>query len=76
MHRSMKAGAAGVLLAGFLSTTATAHAAAPVVQHDNAPGLGQGTVQFLDCAGTTGVRGCGGGFFWRDGWRGYGCYPC
>jgi hypothetical protein len=33
-------------------------------------------VQPLDCAGTTGNMGCGPGWFWRDGWRGWACYPC
>jgi hypothetical protein len=34
------------------------------------------TVQAFDCAGTTGSMGCGPGWFWRDGWRGWACYPC
>jgi hypothetical protein len=34
------------------------------------------TVQGLDCAGGTGSMGCGPGWFWRDGWRGFACYPC
>jgi hypothetical protein len=34
------------------------------------------TVQLLDCWGTTGWHGCGAGWFWRNGWRGMGCYPC
>jgi hypothetical protein len=34
------------------------------------------TVQLLDCQGGTGGMGCGPGWFWRDGWRGWGCYPC
>jgi hypothetical protein len=34
------------------------------------------TVQPLDCRGTFGWHGCGPGWFWRDGWRGPGCYPC
>jgi hypothetical protein len=33
-------------------------------------------VQGLDCQGTTGNMGCGPGWFWRDGWRGWACYPC
>lgn len=33
-------------------------------------------VQMLDCEGWTGAMGCGPGWFWRDGWRGWGCYPC
>lgn len=30
----------------------------------------------LDCQGTTGNMGCGPGWFWRDGWKGWACYPC
>jgi hypothetical protein len=30
----------------------------------------------FDCRGTTGSMGCGPGWIWRDGWRGWGCYPC
>jgi hypothetical protein len=33
-------------------------------------------VQPLDCFGSTGGMGCGPGWVWRDGWRGWGCYPC
>jgi hypothetical protein len=33
-------------------------------------------VAALDCQGTTGNMGCGPGWFWRDGWRGWACYPC
>jgi hypothetical protein len=33
-------------------------------------------VAALDCYGTTGNMGCGPGWFWRDGWRGWACYPC
>jgi hypothetical protein len=33
-------------------------------------------VQLFDCRGTTGDMGCGPGWFWRDGWRGFACYPC
>lgn len=33
-------------------------------------------VQMLDCIGFTGAMGCGPGWFWRDGWRGWACYPC
>jgi hypothetical protein len=33
-------------------------------------------VQMFDCYGTTGAMGCGPGWVWRDGWRGFGCYPC
>jgi hypothetical protein len=41
-----------------------------VVTHPGAP------VQMFDCVGGTGRMGCGPGWFWRDGWRGMGCYPC
>jgi hypothetical protein len=34
------------------------------------------SVRPLDCHGTTGGMGCGPGWFWRDGWRGWACYPC
>jgi hypothetical protein len=30
----------------------------------------------LDCQGTTGNMGCGAGWYWRDGWKGWACYPC
>jgi hypothetical protein len=33
-------------------------------------------VHMLDCFGTTGGMGCGPGWVWRDGWRGFACYPC
>ena len=33
-------------------------------------------VQMLDCFGSTGGMGCGPGWVWRDGWRGWACYPC
>jgi hypothetical protein len=39
-------------------------------------GDGSSPAQPLDCVGTTGGMGCGPGWFWRDGWRGWGCYPC
>lgn len=34
------------------------------------------TVKPLDCRGGTGGMGCGPGWIWRDGWRGWACYPC
>ena len=33
-------------------------------------------IQPLDCNGTTGGHGCGPGFYWRNGERGWACYPC
>jgi hypothetical protein len=29
-----------------------------------------------DCRGTTGGHGCGAGFYWRNGARGWACYAC
>ena len=68
----------GLLAAGLLGATPNATAADVTWRPTPAPvsTAGPSTIQPLDCAGTTGVRGCGGGWFWRDGWRGYGCYPC
>jgi hypothetical protein len=47
-------------------TTVYTQPAVPVAPH----------VQMLDCYGTTGSMGCGPGWIWRDGWRGWACYPC
>ena len=33
-------------------------------------------IQPLDCDGTTGSHGCGPGWYWRDGERGWACYVC
>jgi hypothetical protein len=33
-------------------------------------------VRPLDCNGTTGPHGCGPGWFWRNGERGWACYRC
>lgn len=33
-------------------------------------------ISALDCSGTTGWAGCGPGWIWRDGWRGFACYVC
>ena len=78
MQRFGKVGAAGLMLTGCLFMTPTAQAAAPVTGGGAppAPHVAGGTVQMLDCGGTTGAAGCGPGWFWRDGWRGRGCYPC
>jgi hypothetical protein len=70
--------AVGAILSGALATAQPASAAQ--VSHDTnssattvAP---RPTVQMFDCAGGTGAMGCGPGWFWRDGWRGFACYPC
>jgi hypothetical protein len=71
--------AVAAMIIGSLTTAQTAYAAQ--TSHDTnvymqpavpkAPGA-----QMLDCGGTTGGMGCGPGWFWRDGWRGFACYPC
>jgi hypothetical protein len=73
--------AAAGMVCGALASSALAQAADvaapppnPVVQTVPAPP--SAPVQPLDCRGTTGAMGCGPGWFWRDGWRGWACYPC
>ena len=77
MRKIAMAVAAAALMTGPLATAQTAYAAQTTqdttVYTKPAPGP---TVQRLDCAGTTGAMGCGPGWFWRDGWRGWSCYPC
>lgn len=68
---------AGALTTGSFLTAQTAEATdvtprpTPVYTQSLIP-----TVKPLDCVGGTGRFGCGPGWFWRDGWRGWGCYPC
>ena len=76
MRTMMAAVAAGAMLLGTLATAPLA--AAAQTTHDTvvytqpvAP-----KVRAFDCHGTTGAMGCGPGWFWRDGWRGWACYPC
>jgi hypothetical protein len=79
MRKIATALAVAAVMAGSVATAQTASAAQisqdphvytqPVAP--KAPG-----VQPLDCQGTTGSMGCGPGWFWRDGWRGWACYPC
>lgn len=79
MRRLATALAVAAVIAGPLATAQTASAALaaqdPSVQTQPAPARPPG-VQLLDCHGTTGSMGCGPGWFWRDGWRGFACYPC
>ncbi len=63
----MGAPAAGAAAAGT-DVTVAPPAPAPVPQRP--------TVQMFDCFGTTGWMGCGPGWVWRDGWRGFSCYVC
>jgi hypothetical protein len=67
------------LMSGSVATAQMAYAAQS--SHDTnvytEPPVPAGPkVQMLDCHGTTGDMGCGPGWFWRDGWRGWACYPC
>lgn len=66
------------IVAGSLLGAQSASAAA--VDTNTAPSPAPFTpvpsISPLNCAGWTGVEGCGPGWFWRDGWRGLGCYPC
>jgi hypothetical protein len=68
--------AAAAMLLGPLATAPAAQAAQ--TSHDTIvytqPEMP--TVKAFDCQGTTGAMGCGPGWFWRDGWRGWACYPC
>lgn len=63
------------LIAGSLSGAVSANAASTTTPTPYGPGHSP-VISALDCQGGTGDRGCGAGFFWRDGWRGWGCYPC
>ncbi|SEH60690.1 hypothetical protein SAMN04489835_1957 [Mycolicibacterium rutilum] len=70
--------AVGALIVGPLATAQVADAASTPPA---TPGHVQVTpeapkVKAYDCEGTTGRMGCGPGWFWRDGWRGWACYPC
>lgn len=70
---------AGVI-AGSLAGAQTASAAATDnntnVTTPVRPSTPVPIITALNCAGWTGVEGCGPGWFWRDGWRGWACYPC
>jgi hypothetical protein len=69
--------ASAAFATGSLVTSQTASAAnvdtkpTPVYTQPATPG-----VQPLDCNGGTGTHGCGPGWHWRDGWRGWACYVC
>ena len=72
-------GAAAIMF-GTLASAGCAHdqQAAPTPHPKIVYSQNDGTppAQPLDCFGSTGSHGCGPGWFWRDGWRGWGCYPC
>lgn len=75
--RTKIATVAAALAMGSLTMAPHAHATQipyiPTVPTD--PGT-PAIVQPLDCDGTTGAHGCGPGFHWRNGARGWACYPC
>jgi hypothetical protein len=79
MRRIGMALAIVAMMSGSVATAQTAYAAqstndTTVYTPPSAP-RGPG-VHMLDCRGTTGNMGCGPGWIWRDGWRGWACYPC
>ena len=71
--------AIAAVMSGSMTTAQTAYAAQSSRGTNvyTRPALSIGPkVQMFDCRGTTGDMGCGPGWFWRDGWRGWACYPC
>lgn len=77
MRKIMITVVAGVMLFGSFATAQVAQAAQAT--HDTTVYTQPATppkFEALDCRGTTGAMGCGPGWFWRDGWRGWACYPC
>jgi hypothetical protein len=76
MRTIATATAAAALTLGALLTAQTAHAGQTTHDTTVSPQPPTPTVQLLDCDGGTGRFGCGPGFFWRNGERGFACYPC
>jgi hypothetical protein len=68
--------AAAALMTGSLATAQTAYAAQTTHDTTVYTQPPRPAVRPLDCVGGTGAMGCGPGWFWRDGWRGWACYPC
>lgn len=68
--------AAAAMMTGSVATAQTAFAAAQTHNATVYPQPPMPTVRPLDCNGGTGTFGCGNGWHWRDGWKGWGCYPC
>ena len=68
--------AGAAMLFGSLITAQPAQAAQP--SHDTGVYTQPATplAKAFDCQGGTGNMGCWPGWCWRDGWRGWGCYPC
>lgn len=80
MRRVAMAIASAALIAGSLVGAQTANAAATNntnnVTTPVRPTYPVPTIAALDCYGSTGWAGCGPGWVWRDGWRGFACYVC
>jgi hypothetical protein len=77
MRRLTMAVAVAALMTGPILTAQTAGAATvPDTTYTQPSVPAVPKVIALDCYGTTGNMGCGPGWFWRDGWRGWACYPC
>ncbi|CAN5668590.1 hypothetical protein BH09ACT8_BH09ACT8_60080 [soil metagenome] len=79
MRRIALAVAAAALIVVPVASAQSAQAASATTpdQTVTVPAPPQGPkVLMFDCRGTTGDMGCGPGWFWRDGWRGFACYPC
>lgn len=80
MRRVAMAVAAAGVFAGTLAGAQTAGAAATNTNTTPAPVAPQTTsvpaAIPLGCLGETGLMGCGPGWIWRDGWKGWACYVC
>ena len=76
MRRIVMGLAAAGMIAGSLTGVQTANAAQSTNATPSTPQSSPPIITALDRDGTTGIHGCGPGFFWRDGWRGWSCYPC
>lgn len=78
MRRIGMAIAAAGVIAGSLAGAQTASATATdtTVVTPARPTSSVPIITALNCLGFTGAEGCGPGWFWRDGWRGWSCYPC
>lgn len=77
----MKRFAMAVATAGVIASALAGAPTASAASVNNNPVQPRPTTQVpiitaLDCVGGTGLEGCGPGWRWRDGWRGFGCYPC
>jgi hypothetical protein len=76
MRKFVMGMAAASMITGSLAGAVTANAAGTNYATPSIPQHSAPIITALDCRGGTGNMGCGAGFFWRDGWRGWGCYPC